>query len=65
MQNFAGRVIAGTSKFDHIQVIATLRDQSWFPIQQNLLFCNTVMALKCTSGQAPRYLSDQFTTRNY
>ena len=26
-------------------------------------FCDAVMAFKCMTGQAPHYLSDQFTTR--
>ena len=60
-QNFAARINIGTRKFDHIT--PALRDLRWLPIKQNLLFRDAVMAFKCMTGKAPRYLSDQFTTR--
>ena len=50
-----------TRKFDHLT--PALRDLRWLPIKQNLFFRDAVMAFKCMTGKAPRYLSDQFTTR--
>ena len=32
-------------------------------IKENLYFCDAVLVFKCMTGQAPRYLSDQSTTR--
>lgn len=61
VQNFAARIITGTRKFDHIT--PALRDLRWFPIKQKLFFRDALMAFKCMTGQAPHYLSDQFTTR--
>ena len=61
VQNFAARIITGTVKFDRI--IPALRDLRWLPLIQNLFFRDAVMVFKCMFGQAPRYLSDQFTTR--
>ena len=51
----------GTGKFDHIA--PTLRNLRWLSVKQNLFFRDAVMAFKCMSGQAPRYPSDQFTTK--
>jgi len=61
VQNFAARIITGTRKFNDITPV--LRDLCWLPVKQKLFFCDTVMAFKCKTGQAPHYLSDQFTTR--
>ena len=61
VQNFAARIITGTRKFDHIN--PALRDLRWFQIKQKLFFRDALMAFKCVTGQAPHYLSDQFTTR--
>ena len=61
VQNFAARIITGTRKFDHIT--PALRDLRWLPIKQKLFFRDAVIAFKCMTGQAPHYLSDQFTTR--
>ena len=61
VQNFAARIIAGTGKFDHIT--PALKELRWVPIKQNLYFRDAVLAFKCMTVQAPRYLSDQFTTR--
>ena len=60
MQNFAAHIITGTRKFDHIT--PALRDLGWLPVKQQLFFRDAVMAFKCMTGQAPHYLSDQFTT---
>jgi len=57
----AARIITGTRKFDHIT--PALRDLRWLPVKQKLFFRDAVMAFKCMTGQAPHYLSDQFTTR--
>ena len=61
VQSFAVRIVTGTGKFDHI--MPALKELRWVPIKQKLYFRNTVLAFKCVSGQAPHYLSDQFTTR--
>jgi len=60
-QNFAALIITGTRKFDHIT--PALRDLRWLPVKQKLFFRDAVMAFKCMTGQAQRYLSDQLTTR--
>ena len=62
VQNFAARIITGTRKFDHIT--PALKDLRWLPIKQHLYLRDAVLAFKCMTGCAPRYLSDQFTTRN-
>ena len=61
VQNFAACIITGTRKFNHIT--PALRYLHWLPVKQKLFFRDAVMAFKCMTGQAPHYLSDQFTTR--
>ena len=61
LQNFAAGIITGTGKFDHIK--PALKELRCVPIKQNLYFHDAVLAFKCITGQARRYLSDQFTTR--
>ena len=52
-----------TGKFDRIK--PALKDPLWLPIKQHLYyFRDAALAFKCVAGCAPRYLNDQFTTRN-
>ena len=61
VQNFAARIITGTRKFDHI--MPALKELHWVPIKHNPFLHDAILAFKCMTAQAPRYLSDQFTTR--
>ena len=61
VQNFAACIITGTGKFNHIT--PALKELRWVPIKENLYFCDAVLVFKCMTGQAPRYLSNQSTTR--
>ena len=61
VQNFAARIITGTRKFDH--TMPALKELHWVPIKHNLVLHDAILAFKCMTGQATRYLSDQFTTR--
>jgi len=61
VQNFAARIITGTRKFDHVTPV--LKELRWVPIEHNLFLRDAVLAFKCMTGQAPRYLSNQFTTK--
>lgn len=61
VQNFACRIITKTRKFDHIT--PALRQLNWLPIEQLLLFRDTIMAYKCVNNLAPSYLSKLFCKR--
>ena len=61
VQNFAGRIITGTRKFDHITPV--LRELRWLPVSSYLRYTLGVLAFKCVKGLAPSYLCDRFKTR--
>lgn len=61
VQNFACRIVSGTSKYDHVTPL--LKRLSWLPVKEYLFYRQFVMAFKCMTGQAPKYLTDQFITR--
>lgn len=46
-----------------IDITPVLRDIRRFPIKEHLFFRDAVMALKCMTSQASRYLSDKFATQ--
>lgn len=46
-----------------IDITPVLRDVRRFPIKEHLFFRDAVMALKCMTSQASRYLSDKFATQ--
>ena len=40
-----------------------LKSLSWLPVKDQLYYRQTIMTFKCTTGQAPEYLTLQFITR--
>ena len=61
MQNFAGRIVSGTRKFD--QVTPVLKQLNWLPVRLVMLpYKDVALAFKCVKGLAPRYLSDRCIT---
>ena len=61
VQNFACRIVSGTGKYDHVTPV--LKRLSWLPVKEYIFYRQAVMAFKCITGQAPKYLTDQFITR--
>ena len=59
IQFFACRIVSSKRKFDHIS--GQLKGQ--LPIATELEYRNGVMAYKCMSGRAPKYLADKFKSR--
>ena len=62
VQNFACRIITNIRKFKH--VTPSLRQLNWLPIEQLLLYRDTVMIYKCINILAPSYLSNKFRKRS-
>ena len=60
-----------TEKYKEIAGCAELRmsnrshekSLSWLPVKDQLYYCQAIMAFKCISGHAPKYLTSQFITR--
>ena len=61
-QNFACWIITHTRKFDH--VTPTLRELNWLPVEQLLLYRDTVMAYKRFNDLAFNYLVNKFIERS-
>ena len=61
VQNFACRIVSGAKKFDHVTPL--LKRLSWLPVKDQLYYRQAIMAFKCMTGQAPKYLTSQFITR--
>ena len=61
MQNFACRIISGARKYDH--VTPHLKSLPCSPVMDQLYYRQAIMAFKCISGHAPKYLTSQFITR--
>ena len=61
VQNFACRIVSGARKYDH--VTPHLKRLSWLPVKDQLYYRQAIMAFKCISGHAPKYLTSQFVTR--
>ena len=61
VQNYACRIVSGARKYDH--VTPHLKSLSWLPVKDQLYYRQAIMAFKCISGHAPKYLSSQFITR--
>ena len=61
VQNFAGRIVFGLRKYDHIS--EEFKSLRWLPIADKLLLNVSVMVHKCLNGRAPDYLSQTFTRR--
>ena len=62
VQNFACRIITNTKKYDHITSV--LQKLGWLPIEQLLLFKDTIMAYKGINNLAPNYLCNKFRKRS-
>ena len=56
-QNFAGRIVLGLRKYDHIS--EGLKSLRWLPIAVKLFINDSVMIHKCLSGRTPDYLSQK------
>ena len=62
VQNFAGKIVLGLGKFDHIsQGLKSLR---WLCIEDKLLLNTAVTVHKCLNHQVPDYLNDKFLYRS-
>ena len=63
VQNFAGRIVLGLRKYNHIS--EGLKSPRWLPIADKLLLNDFVMVHKClNTGRAPDYLSKKLTRRH-
>ena len=60
-QNYAGRIVLGLRKYDHIS--EGLKSLRWLPIADKLLLNDSVMVHKSLNGRAPGYLRRKFTCR--
>ena len=62
VQNFAGRIITGKRKFDHITPV--LRELRWLPVTSFLKYIFGDVTFKFVKGLAPSYLiCNRFKTR--
>ena len=62
VQNFAGRIILGLRKYDHIS--DGLRSLEWLPIREKLILNDATMVHKCINNLVPDYLADKFILRS-
>ena len=62
VQNFACRIITNIRKFNH--VTPSLRQLNLLPIEQLMLYRDTVMIYKCIKNLASSYLSNKFRKRS-
>ena len=62
VQNFAGRIILGLRKYDHI--LDGLRSLNWLPIKERLILNDATMMHKCINKLVPDYLVDMFKLRS-
>jgi len=60
-QNFACLIVCGAKKYDHVTPL--LKSLSRLPVKDQLYYCQAIMAFKCMTGHAPKYLTSQFITR--
>ena len=63
VQNFAGRIILGLRKYDHIS--DGLRSLKWLPIREKLILNDATMMHKCINKLVPDYLADMFKSRSH
>ena len=59
VQNFACQIVSAAKKYDH----PPLKNLSWLPVKDQLYYRKAIMAFKCMTGHAPKYLTSQFVTR--
>ena len=62
VQNFAGQIILGLRKYDHIS--DGLRTLKWLPIREKLILNDATMVHKCIKKLVPDYLADKFKLRS-
>ena len=62
MQNFAGRILTNTKKFDNITPV--LHKLGWLTIEELLRLRDVTMILKCLNGLVPSYLSTKLVERS-
>ena len=62
MQNFAGRILTNTKKFDHITPV--LHELGWLTIEELLCLRDVTMIFKCLNGLVPSYFSTKFVKRS-
>ena len=62
VQNFAGQIILGLRKYDHIS--DELRSFKWLPIREKLILNDATMMYKCINKLVPDYLADMFKSRS-
>ena len=60
-QNFAGRIVLGLRKYDHIS--EGLKSLKWLSVSDKLFLYDSIMVHKCMNGRAPGYLMNKFTSR--
>ena len=63
VQNFAGQIILGLRKYDHIS--GGLRSLNWIPIKERLILNDATMMYKCINKLVPDYLVDMFKLRSH
>ena len=63
VQNFAGRIILGLRKYDHIS--DGLRSLNWLSIKERLILNDATMMHKCINKLASDYLVDMFKLRSH
>ena len=63
VQNFAGRIILGLRKYDHIS--DGLRSLNWLPLKERLILNDATMMHKCINKLVPDYLVDKFKLRSH
>ena len=61
VQNFAGKIILGLKKFDHIS--QGLKSLGWLSIEEKLRLNTAAMMHKCLHHRVPIYLKDKFVYR--
>ena len=59
--HFACRIVSSARKYDH--VTPHLKSLSWLPVKDQLYYRQAIMAFKCITGHASKYLTSQFITR--
>ena len=62
IQNYAARLIAGVSKYDHIS--PNLSTLGWLTIKEHLVYRDALLTFKSINKIAPPYLCDKFEERN-
>ena len=62
IQNFAGKIVTNSKKFDHVTPL--LRELNWLPVKEQLFYRDSVLTFKCQNDLAPQYLTSKFTKRS-